>query len=152
MFIDRCFPIEKFDLTGMDMDRLFSEIFPMPGTNSAKVKSPKKRANVAALDMIDKGASIAVMVDVPGFKKEDIEISIEKNTLKLTGKRSVKDEYKDEDFYHMERNHAGFERTVVLPVKIDSDNIRASLKDGLLEITLSKAKERVPKKIKVEAS
>jgi HSP20 family protein len=152
MFIDRCFPIEKMDLLDGDIDKFFSDIFPSQRRPAPAVSSSGKMTAFPALDMVDRGNAIVVAVDLPGIKKDDIVITVEKNTLKLTAEKSSKDEYKDEDFYHLERGRSKIERSVALPVKIDPELIKASLADGVLKITLTKAKELQPKKIKVEAN
>lgn len=152
MFLDRCFPVDRIDLIGGDIEKIFSDFFPFESALSPALKRTEKRVKLPAIDMQDKGASIVVTVDLPGIKKDDITIMVEKNTLKLKALISEKEAFKDEDFYCRERNRSKFERSVALPVKIDSEKIKASLTDGVLSITLSKAQEILPKKIKVEVN
>ncbi len=155
MYITKCNPLKEFGEIGRDMDSLFSEIFPMESIFSPTIKSARERTGevvAPALDMIDKGDSILVRVDMPGVKKDDISITIEKNTLKFQAEKKHKDEYAKEDYFYMERSRAKLARSVALPVKIDPDKITASLKEGTLEITLGKVQEAKPRKIKVEAN
>jgi HSP20 family protein len=156
MFIDRCNPLNDFALMGRDMDKIFSEFFPAAKSASPHRKPSKEsiEKNVALpiFDMIDVGGAITLSFEVPGVRKEDINISIEKNTLKLTAKRVIKDEGPEKKIYHMERNYSGFERLITLPVKIDPEKTRATLKEGVLEIRIDKVSQAQPKKIKVEAS
>lgn len=153
MYITKCNPLKEFGEFGKDMDSIFSEMFPMQSFFTPTLKSARKsEAAAPSLDMIDKGEAILVRVDMPGIKKNDISITIERNTLKITAEQEHKDEYAKEDYFYKERSHARLARSVVLPVKIDSDKITASLKEGILEITLTKAQEIKPKKIKVETN
>ena len=112
MFIDRCFPIENMDLLDGYRYGVFFRYLPVSkeGSRVKRLRVREDAPSLPALDMVDRGNAIVVAVDLPGIKKEDIVITVEKNTLKLTAERkSSKDEYKDEDFYHMERNRSKIE-------------------------------------------
>lgn len=155
MYITKYNPLKEFGSIGREMDSIFSDIFPIESIFSPAIKSTKKSKNdvvAPTLDMIDKGDSILVRVDMPGLKKDDISITIERNILNITANEKHTDEYAKEDFYYMERSSKKLARSVRLPVKIDPNKITASLKEGILEITLGKTKEVKPKKIKVEAN
>lgn len=91
-------------------------------------------------------------VDLPGVKKEDISVKIENNVLTLKGERKTKEEVKKEDYYKMESSFGSFTRSFTLPDNVDSENIHAENKDGVLEITLPKkeGKNKSAKEIKVK--
>lgn len=91
-------------------------------------------------------------VDLPGVKKEDISVKIENNVLTLKGERKTKEEVKKEDYYKMESSFGSFTRSFTLPDNVDSENIHAENKDGVLEITLPKkeGKNKLAKEIKVK--
>lgn len=91
-------------------------------------------------------------VDLPGVKKEDISVKIEKNVLTLKGERKAKEEVKKEDYYKMESSFGCFSRSFTLPDNVDVENIHAENKDGVLEITLPKKerKEEAAKQIEVK--
>ncbi len=138
-----------------DMDRIWSEFFPtqMCINRTKKPFIEKKKASkvvAPALDMIDFGDKIVLDVEMPGIKKSAIVITIDDNKLKIQASVDKKKEQADARYLHMERNVSFFARSVSLPTKIDEAHISASLKDGILEITLPKAEEVKPKKIKVE--
>ncbi len=79
-------------------------------------------------------------VDLPGINKEDVEISIDKNILTISGKREVKEEVKEEDYYRIESKYGSFSRSFTLPKKVDVENIKATSDNGVLEVIIPKLK------------
>ena len=93
-----------------------------------------------------------VEVDLPGIKKEDVDISVDGNVLSISGERKVKKEIKEEDYYKVESQYGKFSRSFTLPEKVDVEDIHAESGDGVLEIVIPKLKEVEvkPKKIKIK--
>ena len=93
-----------------------------------------------------------VEIDLPGIRKEDIEITTEDNVLTISGERKMKDEVKEEDYYKVESAYGKFSRSFTLPEKVDVENIQAESKDGVLEVIIPKLKEeeKKPKKIEIK--
>ncbi|AKF25546.1 heat-shock protein Hsp20 [Sulfurovum lithotrophicum] len=93
-----------------------------------------------------------VEIDLPGIKKEDIEITTEDNILTISGERKMKDEVKEEDYYKVESAYGKFSRSFTLPEKVDVENIHAESRDGVLEVVIPKLKEeeKKPKKIEIK--
>ncbi len=93
-----------------------------------------------------------IELDLPGIKKEDIEITTEDNILTISGERKLKEEVKEEDYYKVESRYGKFSRSFTLPEKIDVENIHAESKDGVLEVIIPKLKEEdtKPKKIEIK--
>ena len=79
-----------------------------------------------------------VDVDLPGVKKEDVEISVDENVLTIKGKRETKEEVNEENYYRIESRYGTFSRSFTLPEKVDVENIKASSEDGVLEIVIPK--------------
>ena len=92
-----------------------------------------------------------VELDLPGIKKEDIEITTEDNTLTISGERKLKEEVKEEEYYKVESLYGKFSRSFTLPEKIDVENIHAESSYGVLEVIIPKLKEEdiKPKKIEI---
>ncbi len=88
--------------------------------------------------------SFTVEIDLPGVKKEDINVSIEGDYLIVTAERKMKEEVKKEDYYLMESAYGKYTRSFYLPEDIDRDSIDASFRDGRLTIKFEKvaAKKR----------
>jgi len=93
-----------------------------------------------------------IELDLPGIKKEDIEITTEDNVLTISGERKLKDEAKEEDYYRVESVYGKFSRSFTLPEKIDVENIHAESSDGVLEVIIPKLKveDTKPKKIEIK--
>ena len=91
-----------------------------------------------------------VELDLPGIKKEDIEITTEDNVLTISGERKMKEEVKEDDYYKVESAYGKFSRSFTLPEKIDVENIHAESKDGVLEVVIPKLKEEETKPKKIE--
>lgn len=93
-----------------------------------------------------------VELDLPGIKKEDVEISVDKNILTIKGKREFKNEEEKDDYYRVESAYGTFAKSFTLPEKVDSDNIHASGENGVVEITIPKLKveKDTTKKIEIK--
>lgn len=90
--------------------------------------------------------------DVPGFREQDIDISMTGNRLTLSGKREAEQVSESDTYYCSERSMGTFSRTFTLPDGINADQIRADLKDGVLTVNVPKAAEVQPKRIAVQGS
>lgn len=81
---------------------------------------------------------VVVRVEVPGMKKEDCSISIEGNTLKLSGEKHIERETHDSTYHVMERAYGAFQRSIPLPRNVDIDRAEASYSNGVLTVRLPK--------------
>jgi len=81
-----------------------------------------------------------IELDLPGIKKENVDISVEENTLTILGTRELKDEIKEENYYKVESSYGKFSRSFSLPEKVDIENIKAVSQDGVLEVIIPKLK------------
>jgi HSP20 family protein len=104
------------------------------------------------LDVYQDKDHLFVKTELPGMKKEDIQISLHENTLTISGERKQEWEVKEGDAFRSERFFGRFHRSVTLPVPVQSGNVKAQYKDGILAITLAKAEEAKPKQIEVQVS
>ena len=93
-----------------------------------------------------------IEVDLPGVKKEDINIDVKDNVLTISGERKIEEERKEDDFYRVESVYGTFERSFTLPEDVDVDKIEAEAKDGVLTVKIPKAQsvEKTPKKIEIK--
>jgi HSP20 family protein len=103
-----------------------------------------------AVDISENGDNLFVDVEIPGMKKEDINISLENNVLSLQGEKKQEKEVKEENYHRWERNYGSFARSFELPVQVQSDKIKASYRNGVLHIELPKAEEVKPREIPIE--
>jgi HSP20 family protein len=89
--------------------------------------------------------------DLPGVKLEDLDISLVRNRLVVSGKREAEQQQEGDTFYALERSYGSFTRAFTLPADIDADSVRGDLKDGVLTLTIAKRPEEQPKKIEIKA-
>ena len=88
--------------------------------------------------------------DLPGIKEKDLEITMTGNRLTISGKREAEKEQNTDVYYARECSYGGFTRAFTLPSTVDTSNVKADYKDGVLRITLPKREEAKPKQIEVK--
>ncbi len=93
-----------------------------------------------------------IEIDLPGVKKEDVDVSVDKNVLTISGKRESSEEVKEDDYYRVESAYGKFSRSFTLPENVDVEKIQASSEDGVLEIAIPKQEviKDSTKKIKIQ--
>jgi HSP20 family protein len=101
-----------------------------------------------ALDLYHNADNIIALVELPGMRKEDIEISLHDGTLIISGERKS-ESVEGEKAERTERVTGKFRRSITLPARVESDKVNATYKDGILTVTLPKAEEAKPKQIQV---
>jgi len=103
-----------------------------------------------AVDVVEHEDKFIVKADLPGMKKEDLDITFVEGRLTLKGEKKQETEIKEENYHRIERYSGSFRRTIELPSSVDHEKVSASYRDGVLEITIPKKEEVKPKQIKVE--
>ena len=93
--------------------------------------------------------SAVVTAELPGVGIEDIEITVEKDTLSLRGRREPEELEEGASYHRRERRFGGFTRAFRLPFHVDADEVKAEFKNGLLTIVLPRAEADKPKKIAI---
>lgn len=127
-----------------DMDRLFWNPF-------GRLASREVSTNWApAIDIHEDKESVTIEAELAGLKKEDIKINVEDDVLTLQGERKYEDERKDKSCHRIERRYGMFARSFTLPHSVDASKVKATMKDGLLQITLPKREESKPKTVPIE--
>ena len=104
-----------------------------------------------ALDLYQTNDDVVAVIEIPGMRKEDIEISLQDGVLTIAGERKGETADGDENA-RTERFVGKFRRSVSLPTRVDVNKVNANYKDGILTVTLPKAEEVKPKQIQVNVS
>jgi HSP20 family protein len=125
------------------MDRLFEESFLRPFDATG-------RPDVPAVDMAETEKDIQVTAAVPGFKPDDIKISVTGNTLEISAQTTDETERKDATYHLRERRRASFHRALSLPTEVAPDKATAEFENGLLTLTLPKLESQQRKSITVK--
>ncbi|HWD92976.1 MAG TPA: Hsp20/alpha crystallin family protein [Verrucomicrobiae bacterium] len=104
-----------------------------------------------AIDVMESKDKLTVKAELPGFKREDLDVSVHENNLVISGERKTEDEQKEAEFYRSERFYGRFQRSISLPYSVDTGKIDARYRDGVLTITLPKSEQAKAKQIQVAA-
>jgi len=128
-----------------EFDRLFDFSWPSRDTGLLGGWSP-------AMDVYDDKNNLIVTLEVPGMKKDDIEISLHDGILTVSGERKEEREQTEGNAFRSERYFGKFQRSLSLPSAVDANKVKASYKDGVLTISLPKSEEAKPKHIAVSVS
>ncbi len=104
---------------------------------------------VPAVDVYEDEHSLTLKLEVPGMKEEDIHVTLENQTLTVSGERKFENEEKEENFHRIERRYGSFTRSFRLPNTVDAEKVEAGYDKGVLKITLAKRAEARPKTIKI---
>lgn len=103
-----------------------------------------------AVDVYETEEEVVVKSDLPGIKPEDVDISVQENTLTIKGEFESEKEEERENVHLRERRYGAFQRSVSLPAMVEAENAEASFEKGVLKITLPKAEQEKPKRIEVK--
>ena len=105
-----------------------------------------------ALDVYEDKENFVVKAELPGMKREDINVSLHDGALSISGERKSETKHEDAEVHRTERFFGRFQRTVTLPASVAADKVKAQYKDGVLTVTLPKTEEAKPKQIDVSVS
>lgn len=123
---------------GQDLDRLYYE-----DSTETTFWSPK-------VNISETPEQVIISADLPGIKQEDLSIHMEGNNLVLKGERKAETLGEGEHTHRVEKQYGAFQRSFSLPMTVQRDAIKASLKDGVLRINIPKRDEAKPKVIPIE--
>jgi HSP20 family protein len=136
---------ELFELQ-RNINQLFDESF------EGKREDAGLKAWTPAVDVYEDENSFMIKMDLPEVSREDVNVSLNENTLSISGERRVENEDKRENYHRVERRYGQFYRSFTLPPNINAEAISAQVKDGVLRLTLPKREEARPKQIEVRVS
>ena len=118
--------------------------------DSCENEATRELVWVLPLDVVETKDQVVVKAELPGFKAEDINVSVLGNTLTITGQRKQESEVAEGQYYRRELASGTFQRQVELPQTVNTDALKATYKNGILELTFPKREETKPKQIKIE--
>ena len=138
---------EPFRDIQSEMNRLFDSFFGRP---TATATGTGSRVWMPVVDMYETNDDLVLDFEIPGVREKDISLSITGDLLTVRGERQFHQELKDDNYYHVERAYGKFERSVQLPMPVQADRVKATYRDGVLEVKLPKAEEVRSKEIKID--
>jgi HSP20 family protein len=133
----------QLDTLRNEINRLFDS--PLAGIERSDVFN----SWAPAVDLYEDKDNLVVTAELPGLKKEEIDISLHEGNLVIAGERKEEKQYGENETQRAERFYGRFQRTVGLPKAVDGGAVKAAYKDGVLTVTLPKTPEAKPKQIEV---
>jgi HSP20 family protein len=135
-------PMREVNTFG-EVNRLFDSFF---GTQNGAGGS---RRWVPAMDLVEVGDALVLRADLPGLRREDVNIEVKDGILTVSGERKDEHEEKADGYYRVERTFGSFSRTLTLPKGIEAEGIAADFADGVLEVKIPKPEDRKPHRIQI---
>ncbi|MFQ6039492.1 MAG: Hsp20/alpha crystallin family protein [Candidatus Poribacteria bacterium] len=135
MEIERWDPWRELAALHQEVNSLFDRFF-----NRVSQRQTARSINFAPpVDIYETEAEIVVRVALPGVIEEDIDVELKGDTLIVRGECDCPLDAKEGGYYHQEWRYGQFERTIILPTKVQDDEIKATLTNGVLEIRAPKS-------------
>jgi HSP20 family protein len=133
-----------------ELDNLFNRFFELdfPSVRSFF----REDAWTPRLDVSESGTAITVKAELPGCEVENIDVSLEGRRLTIKGEKKDEKEEKDTNLHRVERAYGMFSRSIELPAEVESKDVEATYKKGVLTVVMKKTKSAAAKKIKVATS
>lgn len=141
-------PFESLNMAQSRINDLFEESFGrsrLPHSSSSGVWYPP-------VDILENKDSYLIRAELPGMKKEDFHVELEDGTLTLSGERKFEEPTNGDEYHRVERLAGKFSRSFYLPQTVKHDGIKATYREGILEVLVPKAEEAKPKQITVSVN
>ena len=137
-----------------EMEKRFEEFFRRPFSMLGPswfpaIRMPEIGEVSAKVDIFEEGNDVVVKAELPGMKKEDLDVNLTDDTITVSGEKKKEEKIEKKDYYRVERSYGSFTRSFRLPKEVQSDKAKASFKDGILEIRVPKTEEAMKKEKKV---
>jgi HSP20 family protein len=136
--------ISDFDRLRQEVNRLFN-VF-------SRGTEPFVSRVYPALNLTDDGNNFYIRAELPGVKAESLDISVVEGQLLLRGERKIEPEEQKAGYHRRESESGFFRRTIALPARVDPGKVSAGMKNGVLTVTLPRAEEAKPRKIRVKTT
>jgi HSP20 family protein len=125
-----------------EMDQLMNSVWAESADRAVQFGMPA--------EVIESGDEVRFHVEMPGFRLEDIDVTLENNVLTITGEKKFEhEERKQSDFRLFERRYGRYQRSFTVPPTVRGDNCEASYDSGVLTVRLPKAEEAKPRRIQI---
>lgn len=143
--VERLEPFRNLNEIQGEVNRLFDSFFGRPATVAAG-----ERMWAPLADMYETKDDVVVTFELPGVREKDVSVSITGDMLTVKGERGLERDAKEEGYYRRERVYGKFERSMPVPIPVQADKVKATYREGVLEIRLPKVEAVKPKEIKID--
>lgn len=137
------------DLWSSRIHRIFDHAFNDFLSPLASSEEVGERAWIPAVDVLESEETLTVTAELPGMRKEDVDITLEDGVLKISGERRFEKDDKRENYRRIERAYGRFSRAFTLPRNVDRSRVEAQFDNGLLRIVLPKSEDARARKIDI---
>ena len=131
------------DLFRSDLDSLFDGLFSGKSLSNGHAFAP-------AADIHETKDAYVIRLDLPGVSQKDVKVTFDGDTLSIRGERKLEQVHEKDQIHYRERLSGTFERNFTLSAPVRSDQVRASYKDGVLDVTVPKAEEAKTREIEIQ--
>ena len=146
-------PFKEMEKRFEEIERRFEDFFKRPFSLlpswMPRMKMPEIEEVSPSMDIFTEGDDVVVKAELPGMKKEDIDVSLTEDTITISGEKKKEEKIEKEDYYSIERSYGSFKRSFSLPSEVQTEKASAKFKDGVLEIRIPKTEEAKKKEKKV---
>ena len=127
-------------------DYMFSPFLPMKTWWTSTIETPSLRSPL--VDLVDKGDKYLIIADLPGYKKNDIEIQLNKDSMILSAEKKTEKERKEQQYIHRERAYSSCKRIINFAEEIDPLKVEAKMHNGVLEVVALKKEPKPEEKMR----
>jgi HSP20 family protein len=144
-------PFETMERRFAAMERMFEDFFRRPFSLLGPSRWPAAEIEemTPAVDLFEEKDDVVVKAELPGMKKENINVDFRDGTLTISGEKKQEEKIEKKDYYRFERSYGSFSRSLRLPTDVQTDKAKASFKDGILEVRIPKTEEAKKKGRKI---
>lgn len=144
--ITRRDPFRNVSSLQEQVNRLFESSFSHQGDQSTLT------AWAPAVDVYETENELVIKADLPEISEKDLDVRVENNTMTIRGERKFEQKVREDNYLRMERAYGSFSRSFSLPNTVNTEQIQAEYKDGVLTVTLPKRAESKPKQVKISVT
>lgn len=142
----------RYPMSLFDIDKWFEQSLLRPFAPFAfgQLRAAATEELVPAVDLFEEGDELILKAELPGIKKEDIDITLNDGSITLSGEKKNENEVKKKDYYKWESTYGSFCRMFTLPTEVQADKVKSTFKDGILEVRMPKSEQAKSKEVKVK--
>ena len=146
-------PFHEMERRFQEMEKRFEDYFRRPFSFMPswmpRLRVPEIEELSPSVDVLTEGDDVLVKAELPGMKKEDIDVSLTKDAITISGEKKKEEKIEKKDYHSIERSYGSFKRSFSLPSEVQTEKASAKFKDGVLEIRIPKTEEARKKENKV---
>jgi HSP20 family protein len=134
-------PFTEMESLRHQMERMFDEL--------AGINRQSSTDWTPAIEIQDREDSLVLRAEIPGVAAKDLDIQVAREAVAISGEHHYENKVQEQSFFRTELRYGSFQRTIPLPIAVDNHQVQAEFKDGILKLTLPKAREAKQKIVKI---